>query len=236
MQVLHSLANQKLTVQHLVQHLQHLGGWEGMGRPGGLEKAENGELATTEGGAVTESNTAISYEVLLDRVTALLKEWGGWQHKGGTPFVRGYPSESIESRMMRDWGRRTKGDKRRREFQRRVRRKVEMRDQRGRVVRLLSAVPMYPDRADKQSSGHRPPDAEWPDHIRNLDRLIAELPRPMVSVARTYYVAGMPIRIGAQTLRISKAEYEKRLNALHWYVVGEIKRIDIGLSGQKDAS
>ena len=170
----------------------------------------------------------VSHEVLLSRVEALLEEWGACQRREPGSWVSGLPGESVESRLARDYGRRSKSDQRRRWAHVRKRRRIDM----GNGL-TVSELPMVTDRSDRQTKVmKRPTPQAWPEHVQVIERLLAQMPDPMRRVVCTYFIGGCSIRSGADILKLSKATYSARLDAARWYIAGQISMVDSSLSGQ----
>lgn len=171
----------------------------------------------------------VSQEVLLNRAQALLAEWGAYQRDEPDPAQNlRYPSSSGVARMMADWGRRSGVDRRQPWAHVRRRRRVD-----GGGRREVAELPMVPERADRQTQVRHVRSApEWPAHVRAFEAVMAGLPETVVAVAVSCYVHQHSTRLGAAKLKLSHAEYRRRLDRLHWSVVGHLSALDSSCAAQ----
>lgn len=178
----------------------------------------------------TDRNAAaeVGYDVLMDRVQALLEEWGRYQQQepGPAPTL-GYPRRTPEAAMAEMHGRRSATDLRQRWAQRRGRRKVQVGE------RTVAELPMCPDRQDRQSKVRKVNgEPQWPDHVQRLDRIMGRMPNRLMWTMRVYWAWGMSIRQGAAFLKLSESEFRKRLEGgTHW-TAGQLQALDIDLCAQ----
>lgn len=166
----------------------------------------------------------MSQEILEQRAQLLLEEWGRCLRKTRNP-ARGTGPHPIAS-LMDNYGRRTKMDKRQRWANRRNRHTVDMPKDANGKVRKVQALPMTPERADKQSKGPAAPEQQWPAQMQRVDRALASLPKPLLLVATHYYAWGYSIRTGAEALRLDANKFRQRLEQVRWYVIGQLDYVD----------
>lgn len=147
---------------------------------------------------------AIDYDTQLDRVHALLTEWGECQRREPRVGVQGYPSMSVEGRMMEDYGYRT--DKSRR------------------------WAWTGKGRAQRQTQVHAvKTGGDWPEHIHRVDRVLARLDRKTSRVVRARYIIGLEaIREIANYLGKdhSKSLVAARLDRAKWFLLGALAEVD----------
>lgn len=173
---------------------------------------------------------AVSQDTLVARADRLLEEWGRWQRREEAP-LQGDKTNPI-AMLMENYARRSKTDKRQRWANRKNRRVVEVVKAEGKRDKVVLEMPMSPDRADKQSKGGPRVSQQWPGHVQRVDAVLAAIPSPVLSVLRSYYIAGHTIRIGAEVLRINRNEYDKRLERGRWFLIGKLDAIDYCMSRQ----
>lgn len=142
-----------------------------------------------------------SYEVRLDRVHALLVEWGECQRREPYPGVQGYPSMSVEGRMIEDYGYRT--DKSRR------------------------WAWTGKGRAQRQTRVHVAKRGdEWPEHIQRLDRIVARLDRRAIAALVAVYSHGRSLRETAARLHIGKTKAARYIEQARWFLAGALTEVD----------
>jgi|GEM_PF-6192812 len=169
------------------------------------------------------AGVAISQDVLEARADALLAEWGECQRRTPSPIGPKQGRSTIAT-MIENWGSRTR--KRKQAVWSRHRRLTEVAVGYGKV-RRVPILPMYPDRAERQTDvGIVERSEPWPERIQRLDRVLARLPQIAVRVALAYYAGGHSIRSGADALAISKALFERQLERVRWAVIGAFPEID----------
>lgn len=144
---------------------------------------------------------APSYEVQLDRVNALLDEWGECQRREPSPRVQGYPSSSVEGRMMEDYGYRT--DKSRRWAW-----TGKGRAQRQTQVRVVKTG------------------GQWPEHIQRVDRILARLDTKTKWAVVWTYISGKSLRQVAVGMGSSKDDIARRLDRARWFLLGALEEVD----------
>lgn len=142
-----------------------------------------------------------SYEVQLDRVHALLMQWGECQRRESCPRVQGYPSMSVEGRMMEDYGYRT--DKSRRWAWR------------GK------------GRAQRQTPVHVATGGdEWPEPVLRLDAIVARLDRRTIAALVAVYAHGRSLRETAARLHMGKTKAAQRIEQAKWFLLGALPEVD----------
>lgn len=141
----------------------------------------------------------LSYELLENRASAILEEWGEYQRQETSPLERlGFPRQSAESKLM---------DQPRR--QRRRCRRVS-----GMSIQAPAAKP------GKQGPA---PSTAWPAHIQDADLVIAAMPAALRRVVIAYYLAGHSIRGTASHLRMSKDAVDRHLDRALWWVASRLE-------------
>lgn len=165
----------------------------------------------------------LSHDVLVSRADELLREWGDCQRREQSLLPQ---QQNPIATAMRDYGRRTKMDRRQRWANKRNRHKVVVSAGPNGETRTVQALPMAPDRSDRQSRGGAKVADAWPEHVGRVDRVMAQLPTSMLRAVVLYYIGGHSVRSGADALRVSKAEYGKRLDGARWFLVGRLEDVD----------
>ena len=109
----------------------------------------------------------LSYDAVEHRTEALLEEWGGCQRRTPSAMPKGWPGTTVESKLMDEYGRKTKGDQRRRWAWRHNKGKTRTQG------RLHNVHVLAPDRNDTESRGGTRPPQQWPQAVQDVDRVIA---------------------------------------------------------------
>lgn len=162
-----------------------------------------------------------SYDVIEYRVELLLEEWGRYQRNTPSPWVRGYPSISVEGRAAEDYGQRTQGDRRRRWAWQRSRRQTET-GGKSHAVNVLAPDPG----GSSSKGGPRADTTPWPDSVHALDSVLAGMPSPLSKAAVWYWAGQHSIRSAAVKAGVSRAKMERRIERVRWYVAGRIEAVD----------
>jgi hypothetical protein len=173
-------------------------------------------------GAYVEEDSA-----LIERVQALLEEWAECQRKEPGIANLDWPGETIESRMRREHARR--GDKSERKYRMRRPRRVDMGTDAKGQPRTVPAVDMVPEHVPRQTQVMRTPRGpDWPDHVMELERILAAMPRRLLRALQSRYLYRDSLRIGAEMMGVSMNRYRLLISQGEWCVAGRLLDVESG--------
>ena len=178
-----------------------------------------------------EGNTTykLNQEDLATRAIRLLEEWGRYQRQHEPGHTIGWPSQTVESRMMDQWADDKRSRKEARKHWGRKRRTVGLTDPDG-THRKVAAIPMNEGAGKESRKGGKVPE-QWPEHVQVVDKMIARMPEQLIRVTKAYYISQVSIREVADWERVSKAKAEQLLDRARFYFGAQMV-LDPLLSGQ----
>lgn len=156
---------------------------------------------------------------MIPWVHELLREWARFVLKEQQGL--GYPGHTIEYRMMRDYGRRS-----------RRQRPSMISRARTRIVIGADGKPkpetimeMAPKPKPKQTQGYNNWDSAflWPPQLQAVDARVVALPDPLRTVIRLRYLTPGSERAKAEAQRMSRSRYYELLEQAHVRLAGELK-------------